>query len=733
MYDKNGIKKRIAFLAAEIRRHQDLYYKEAGPEISDSEYDALFDELTVLEKKHPELALRDSPTKRVGSDLDNEFPEVSHPFPMLSLDKVYTEDELRKWMEKLKNETAGEISFVIEEKIDGSTIVLYYEEGLLVRAVTRGDGHTGNDITENIRTIRDIPLRLAEPVTSVFRGEIYIAKTDFEKLNRDMENIYANPRNFAAGCLRRKKSREVAGIPLKSFIYEGFFEADSINEHIKVLHRLTELGFKVGPMGFFRDYVQSSAGSSPRESMHPSNKDTHIPDHGSTDSLYSPGSADFSSSSALHPGENNGYDALFQKHGGWVHGSFKDIAPFIEKKLVQRETLDYEIDGLVVKVNEYHARKQLGYTAHHPRWAIAYKFEAPQAVSRILDIEVQVGRTGRITPVARIKPVWISGSTVSNVTLHNQDYITSLDAAVGDTVAVSRRGDVIPAVEDVLEKNDHGNKRFTIPQRCPVCGTGIIQDGAHHFCPNRHCPARVFGRISFFAGRGQMDIENLGSETVKKLIELELIKDIPDIYSFDAHSLLKEDGFGEKKVSLIKEGIDRSREKPFAVVLASLGLDEVGPKVVELLIEAGYSSIEKLISTAKKSDQEIFTGIQGIGPKTAEKIVQHFNDPFVLGMIQRLKEAGLCFVEESGGAEETLKQVFEGEVWCVTGSFEHFTPREKAMEEVKKRGGRVTSSVTGKTTHLLVGENPGSKLQKAKILHTKIVTEKEFLSRLEPE
>jgi DNA ligase (NAD+) len=678
------IKKRVGFLSSEIKRHQNLYYKKAMPEISDREYDALFDELLSLEKKYPELILPDSPTKRVGSDLDNEFPEVDHPFPMLSLDKVYDEDQLVEWIEKTGREMEEGPAFVIEEKIDGSTIVLHYEEGLLWRAVTRGDGFTGNDITENVRTIRDIPLKLARPITAVFRGEIYIDIDDFNTLNKDMENIYANPRNFAAGSLRRKKSSEVAKIPLRSFVYEGFFQDTRMKSHIAVLHTLYELGFRVGSgVGFF------------------SVSDT---DHE--------------------------YESIFKAHAGWVWGKLGSIHSYIEQRMEEREKLGYEIDGLVVKVNENKARERLGHTAHHPRWAIAYKFESPQVVSEILSIEAQVGRTGRITPVARIKPVNITGSMVSNVTLHNQDYVMSLDVAVGDKVAVSRRGDVIPAVEEVIDKNQKGNKTYVLPSNCPVCTTPLVQDGAHTFCPNTLCPARVFARISFFAARGQMDIENLGSETIKRLIEYGLISDIQDIYFFNADVLLDKEGFAQKKVQLIKEGIEKSKERAYPVVLASLGLDEMGPNVAQLLIDAGYTSIDKLLDAVSKNKTEIFENIHGVGPKTAQKIVRQLNDPTVRRMIQRLREAGLKFAIQEKKEKEEYPQIFDHEVWCVTGTFEHFKPRELAMEEVKKRGGKVTSSVTGKTTHLLVGENPGSKLNKAKQYGTTIVREEEFLKRL---
>ena len=684
--DRLQARERMAHLLSEVRRHQDLYYKDAKPEIDDRAYDALFDELQDLEKRFPEFASPDSPSRRVGSDLDNDFPEVAHPFPMLSLEKVYNAHDLQEWIGKTEKTAGGTVSFVVEEKVDGSTIVLHYREGLLERAVTRGDGYVGNDITENVCTIRDIPLRLSEPVSSVFRGEIYIEKQDFESFNEAMGSIYANPRNFAAGNLRRKHSRDVASIPLRAFVYEGLGNESDGQQHIHVLHRLAGLGFRVGDtVGFFsHDFLHAS------------------------------------------------YGPVFESHA-WERDDLQRLPSFIRAHMERRESLPYEIDGYVVKVNEYEKRQGLGHTAHHPRWAMAYKFEAPQAVSVIESIEVQVGRTGRVTPVARIKPVWIAGSTVSNVTLHNQDYIDGLGAAVGDDVSVSKRGDVIPAIEDVLEKNSDGSRTYRIPDSCPVCSTQLVRDGAHHFCPNIACPSRVFGRIAFFTSRGQMDIENLGSETVRVLLDLGLIRDIPDIYTFNPKDLMEVEGFGEKKVELLTEGIERSKRQPFSVVLTSLGLDEVGPRIAELLIDNGYDSIDKLVEAARLKKAELFTRIQGIGPKTAQKLIDQLNDSFFLDMINRLKRAGLQFQKEAVSRRERYPQVFQGQVWCVTGSFNRFKPRERAMEEVKRRGGRVVLNVTGSTSHLLVGENPGSKYDKAVRLGIKVVHEDDFINLLQNE
>jgi len=398
-----------------------------------------------------------------------------------------------------------------------------------------------------------------------------------------------------------------------------------------------------------------------------------------------------------------------------------------------RSGLGYEIDGLVIKVNELSSRARLGYTGHHPRWAIAYKFESPQAVSTVESIDVQVGRTGRITPVARIKPVRIGGSTVSNVTLHNQQYIEALELAVGDQVAVSKRGDVIPAVEKVMEKGESSSPVWHMPKTCPSCGEGLSPRGAHHFCTNRRCPDQVRGRINFFIARDQMDIDGLGPETAAVLIDEGLVAGIEDIYTFDAEKLKGLPGFGEKKIALIRRGIEESKKRPFRVVLPSLGIPDLGQKAAELLIEAGYRDIDSLLEAADNRQEEGLAEIHGIGEKTAASILESLRDPEIRGQIDALSRAGLNFREEETETEEQLPRIFEGQVWCVTGSFESFKPRSKAMDEVKLRGGRAVGSITGSVSHLLAGEGAGSKLKKARELGIHIVDEEEFLKLLRPE
>jgi DNA ligase (NAD+) len=668
-------------LSDRLRLYQHAYYVQAHPLATDAEYDRLFDELAAIEKEYPELAAADSPTRRVGSDLTQELPEVAHTIPVLSLDKAYTLADLQAWLDKAQRNAGQALSFVCEEKIDGSSIVLYYEEGLLARAVTRGNGLVGNDVTANVKTIGAVPLRLSRPVRLAARGEIFLAKSLFASINERMEEPFANPRNLASGSLRRVKSREVAEVPMDIFVYEGSFP-EPPGTHREVLESLEDLGFRLNPeVGYFSDDQESRE----RACRHP----------------------------------------------GWTVGGLADIGSFLERERARRQSLDYEIDGLVVKVDSLAVREELGYTGHHPRWAMAFKFESPQGETTVKGIQAQVGRTGRITPVARVEPVKISGSTIQNVTLHNQEYIDMLELAVGDRVAVSKRGDVIPAVERVLEKNEAGNATWKLPPECPTCGRGLEKQGAHHFCPNPECPDQVRGRLAFFTARGQMDMEGIGPETIDVLISQGLVRDVQDLYTFDPERLLDLPGFGEKKVALLREGIRKSKGQPFRVVLPSLGIPDIGQKAAELLVDAGWGDIDRLLELARSGDAGPLLEIHGIGERTAETLLGELARPAMRSRVERLRAAGLSFSEPPRKPAAGIAQSFAGQRWCVTGSFERFTPRELAMEEVTRRGGRVTSSVTSKTTHLLAGSNPGSKLEKARALGVRIVTEQEFVELLE--
>jgi len=693
-------------LIEEIRKLSDLLslYQHAyylnKPLVSDLEYDRLFDSLLVFENNNPELKFPDSPSMRVGSDLVKDIPEVNHTIPVLSLDKGYTVDSIRDWMDKTISKVGNDLSFVVEEKIDGVSIVLYYKNGILDLAATRGNGSVGNDITDNVRTIKSVPLRLTEAVDIVVRGEIFLPLAEFENLNSQMEVPFANPRNLTAGTLRRKKSIDVAAIPLDIFIYEGFPDKVELN-HVEILGYLKKLGFKVSnSIGVFSP-------SAPSASSHSTGSGTTGTEETGTEDS---GGGDV--------------DPL------WFRGGFNSLSGYVEKCTKERGNLPYEIDGLVIKVNETDVRESLGFTGHHPRWAIAYKFESPEGITTIKGIDIQVGRTGRITPVARVEPVLIGGSTISNVTLHNQDYINLLELAPGDTVSVSKRGDVIPAVERVVDKNEDGNSVWQMPSTCPSCKGRLIKKGAHLFCNNLQCPDQIKGKIFFFLGKNQMDIDNFGPETADFLIEKDYIKRIPDIYSFNYKILEGSSGFGSRKIELITFGVKKSLDQPYRRVLPSLGIPELGKKAVELLISAGLRDVDNLIKIALEKDIDKLVAIKGIGERTAGIIITEFSSKIVLDLINDLKSAGLNFREEELSQENLPPQIFENQIWCITGSFENFKPRSVAGEEITKRGGKTTTSVTSKTTHLLAGESAGSKLTKAQNLGTKIVSENEFMEIL---
>ena len=660
-------RKEVRELVDRLLGYQRAYYVEGKPLVSDLEYDRLFDMLKRIEEENPSFVFPDSPTLRVGSDLTNDFPEVRHTIPVLSLDKAYSTSEVLAFFEKNIRKEESMLSFVAEEKIDGVSMVLYYENGILVRAVTRGNGEVGNDVTPNIRTIGSVPLSLPEPLTIAVRGEVFIRKEDFERINSTLEDDEksANARNLAAGAIRRQKSGEAKLVPLDIFCYEGFWrdEKKTPEDHLHILAKLKELGFKTDPdIAYFASTKEKA-----EEAL---------------------------SSASL---------------AGRCY-AFSQMEEYIKYKTDGRKDLPYEIDGLVFKVNELDVRARLGYTEHHPRWAIAYKFESPEAVSKLLSITCQVGRTGRITPVAELNPVQLGGSTIKRATLHNQEYIDSLELAIGDTVSIVKRGDVIPQVEDVLEKNDLGNTTYEIPPRCPSCNTELGKEGAHIFCPNKKCPDQIVGNIAFFSSRTQMDIESLGPKTIRELYEKGMLESISDIYTADYASLLGQPGFGEKTVSQIISAVEESKKQPFKIVLSSLGISELGKKSAEMLISGGFDSFEKL-ENAKKED---LVKIPGIGEQMAGKIISAFSDEEFLSLLAKLTAAGLSTSVEDDSA----------------GSFEHFNPRSKALDEIEKRGGRTGSSITGKTTHLLAGKGGGSKREQAEKLGVKVVGEDEFLAMI---
>ncbi|MEM5947951.1 NAD-dependent DNA ligase LigA [Spirochaetia bacterium 38H-sp] len=665
--DEKEIKKEMDRLISVLEKANYQYYVLGRPELTDNEYDSLLEKLKRLEEKYPHLAREDSPTKRVGSDLASDFPEVEHSIPVLSLDKAYSTLDVRAWIDRIRKTETGDFAITAEEKIDGISLVLYYRNGLLSQAVTRGNGRKGNDITANAKTIRQIPLSIPVQEEVIVRGEVYLPVRFFDEINKKMEVPYANPRNLAGGVLRRIKSSEVAAVPLHFFAYEAIFDS-APDSYSDILNLLREWKFSVND-NFFR-------------------ADTSL-----------------------------GYDKLFSA-----------IEEFIKKETERRDYLDYQIDGLVFKLDSISMRERLGHTEHHPRWAIAYKFEAPQAVTELLRIDVQVGRTGRLTPVARLKPVELSGSVISNVTLHNQDYVQALELSPGDIVGISKRGDVIPAIEKVVEKAENSPPVWSMPQTCPVCGSQVEKKGSHHFCSNFDCPAQIKGRLKFFVSPRQMDIAVLGNETIEYLVDKGHIKNISDLYYFDYTVLISEQGFGEKKISQIIKGIEDSKKLPFSRLLIALGIPDIGPSVVKALVDNNLADIDELKKIAEERDITRLTAIEGVGESTANQLIKWFSDERFLSELESLQKAGFSLREKP---EEKKDGIFSGQTWCITGSFNNFNPRSKAQKLIEDNGGKVTSTVSGKTTHLLAGESAGSKLAKARELGIKIVTEDEFISMLD--
>lgn len=685
------IRKKIEDLREKINAADKAYYVESNPIISDIEYDQLFDSLVQLENQYPEYKTSDSPTVRVGSDIVNDLPEREHSIPVLSLDKCYSTETLENWVEKNRQKTTKNFELIVEPKIDGSGVVLYYENGILTGALTRGNGFFGNDITNNVKTIKTIPLKIDFKKKIAIRGEIFIIKDDFTLYNSKYAGgIYSNPRNLASGCVRRLKSSETALFPLNIFCYEAFLESGKLESHLENLLLLKKLGLPLNDeIGFFSDTLVKSP---------------NLP---------------------------------FQSH---FIGKINELSGYIKDFEKKRKNLPYEIDGIVIKINDLVTRDELGYTQHHPRWAIAYKFDAPLAETTLESIDVQVGRGGRITPVANLTPVELSGSIISRATLHNQDYIDSLTVNVGDLVSISKRGDVIPAVEKVIEKGAYPSS-YKIADACPSCKSKLYKEGAHLFCLNDECPARLLGTLQFFVGRDQMDIETLGDKTLEFLFNKGFVKYIYDLYSFDYGKLLDFEGFKDKKIDNIIFSIEKSKKKDFKTVLSSLGLKDIGSKVAEILTKRfkNIDDIVKICSSNNLSDlfsttpEDFFANIDGIGPVTASQIVKHFSNAKTLQLIQKLKEAGLNFENRIDKQDQNINKFLFGTKWVITGSFENFNPREKAAEIIKKYGGETVDSVSSKTTHLLKGNSPGSKLEKALNLKINIVNETDFISIIERE
>jgi DNA ligase (NAD+) len=649
-----------------IHHHNYLYYVESNPEISDYDFDMLLLKLQELEKQFPHFAFANSPTKRVGGDITKKFETVMHRFPMLSLSNSYSEEEIVEWVTRLKKIIEEEIEYVCELKYDGVAIGIRYENGELTRAVTRGDGEKGEDVTNNVRTIRSVPLKLKGDFPSDFeiRGEIFMPQMQFHKLNAEREEIgearFANPRNTASGTLKLQDSKLVAERGLDSYLYGLYGANHNLKGHFEAVNEAGNWGFKI-------------------------------------------------------PQQKNRFIEKTK--------SIEGIMDFIHYWDKQRENLEFEIDGIVIKVNSYAQQQKLGFTAKSPRWAIAFKFKANRVETKLLEVTYQVGRTGAITPVANLEPILLGGTTVKRASLHNADQIEKLDLHEGDFVFVEKGGEIIPKIVGVNEeKRTSSNQKIQFIDNCPECQTKLIrrEGEAQHYCPNENfCPPQVKGRIEHFISRKALNIDGLGVETIDLLYSKGLIRNVGDLYDLTFEQIVQLDRMAEKSAVNLLNSIDVSKEIPFERVLFGLGIRFVGETVAKKLAKQ-FKNIEA-ISSARYDD---LVQTEEIGEKIAISVQQFFLEESNLILINRLKEKGLQFQIRE---KEKLSAKLEGKTVVVSGTFESFS-RDELKELIDQNGGKNGSSVSGNTDYLLAGANMGpAKLKKATDLGVIIISEDEFI------
>jgi DNA ligase (NAD+) len=663
--DENEAAKRVTQLRADIEQHNRRYYAEAAPTISDREYDALYRELSDLEKKFPELASADSPTQRVGGQPLKAFAQIAHRVPMLSLDNTYSEEEVTDFYHRMKRLLPNKkIPVVIEPKVDGVAVSLLYEKGTLRHAATRGDGAVGDDITQNILTIRSVPRQLKGDVPDVLevRGEAYLHRDGFAKLNAERKEAglleFANPRNAAAGSLKQLDPAMAARRPLGVVFYgTGLIAGAKLEKHSELFALLKKLGL---------------------------------------------------------PGTER----------WWLADSVDEILKAIHELDRIRHDFAYQTDGAVVKVDAFSQREVLGYTAKSPRWAIAFKYEAERVETKLLDILVQVGRTGTLTPVAALEPVVVSGSTVARATLHNEEEIERKDIRIGDTVLIEKAGEVIPAVVSVrTDLRTGAEKKFRMPKKCPECRSAVVKDEGQVAirCVNSQCPAQVRRRIEHFASRGAMDIEGLGEAMVGQLVQQKLIADVGDIYSLQAGPLNALERMGEKSVSNLLEAIERSKTRPLWRLLFGFGILHVGVSAARALAD----HFPNLDAIAQSSVEEL-QQIPDVGEVVGQSIHQFFREPHNLALIEKLRKARLKF--EAEPKTESASPGFKNTTWVITGTLSQ--SRDEIAELIRARGGKASGSISKKTSYLLAGEEAGSKLEKAKKLGVRILDEAEFRKML---
>ncbi len=643
------VQARVDELRAELNHHLYRYHVLDDPEISDAAYDRLYDELKALEDEHPDLIAPDSPTQRVGAPLSDRFQKVQHLTPMGSLEKVTDDENLFKWADDVRRRLDSDepVSYVIEPKIDGLAISLTYENGLLTRGATRGDGIQGEDVTVNLKTIKAIPLRIlggdAPPVAEV-RGEVYLPLSGFRELNERIaelgQKLAPNPRNAAAGSLRQKDSSITASRPLSIWVYGlGAHEGLQLSSHWEELEWLREHGFRTNP---FAERLES-------------------------------------------------IEEVAERCRDWER---------------RRTELDYEIDGIVIKVDSLEQQAILGALHSRPRWARAFKWAPMTAQTKLLKIAIRVGRTGALNPWAMLEPVQVGGVTVSKATLHNEEDINRKDIREGDIVIVQRAGDVIPQVVGPAGPHAKGTRPFRMPEKCPLCGTKVEkpEGEAMHRCPNRSCPSRGLETLINWV-QGPADIDGVGEQLMRRLWQLELVRSLPDLYRLTKEQLLELEGFQEKSASNATEAIERSKRTPFSRVLLGLNVPDVGWVTAQNLARH-FGSIERIAEAAPEDIQEV----EGIGPERAEAIAEWFSDEENLRLVGELRKVGLRL--EAGPEERPVEGPLTGSTYVITGTLESFS-RDEARKALEAKGAKVADSVSKKTTGVIAGESPGSKLAKA--------------------
>lgn len=653
-----NIQERIKELTDLLNYHSRKYYVDDSPEISDFEYDKMLRELEILEEEHPEFLSPLSPTQRVGGAPLDKFTQVRHEVPMESLQDAFSFDELRDFDKRVSG-VVSEYTYAVEHKIDGLSVSLEYENGQFVRGSTRGDGVVGEDVTQNIKTIKSVPMVLTENIPYLeVRGEVFISKENFIEINRRREEMeeptFANPRNAAAGSLRQLDSKIAASRKMDIFVFNiQQIRGKEISSHIEGLKYLKKLGFKT----------------------------------------------------ILNETEFNSIEEAIEK--------IKEIGE-------ERGSLSFDIDGAVIKINDLKTRALLGSTSKFPKWAVAYKYPPEQKETTLLDITVQVGRTGVLTPLAILEPVHVAGTTVSRATLHNQDYIDEKDIKIGDRVIVQKAGDIIPEILEVKKDKRTGKEMpFKIPEACPVCGAKVVrEDGeAAHRCTGASCPAQIMRNIIHFVSRDAMDIDGLGPAIIEQLLENNLIKDASDLYYLNKDDVASLEKMGQKSAENLLNSLENSKKNPLFKLITALGIRFVGSKASKNLAKK-LCSLDKLIN----ADIDELKNIDEIGEIMAKSIVDYFNEPQNLAFIEKLRSAGLNFEDE---AEELSDLRFEGMTFVLTGTLEEFT-RNQAAEIIESFGGKTSSSVSKKTSIVLAGTEAGSKLDKANALGVKVISEAEF-------